>query len=330
MKSHQASFFLKHAVAATLAVASGLLTASTARADDAAPAKSPESDVEQGHDEADERFERGLALFDERDYVSSLAEFRRAYVLKPVYKLRYNIGGVCLELRDYACALKELQAYLAEGGDQISTQRRESVGKNIARASSRVAHLEIVTTEGAQLEVDDQPAGTAPLREDVIVNAGRHKITASRSGWTTETTWVEATGTDSVRVSIALHPLRVEGQATSTPAPERPVSTPSRWTTASFLGLGAGGLLLTGAAIAGISAGVERDDLKEQRFAGPIAPDAMRASADRANTLAITADVLGAAGLVTLGITLGMTLFRSPPTTKAGLGVSPGGFHGTF
>src|SRR5688572_2788380 len=70
-------------------------------------------------DEAAERFERGLTLFDEHDYAASLAEFRRAYVLKPTYKLRYNVGRVCLELRDYVCALEQFEAYLSEGGDQV-------------------------------------------------------------------------------------------------------------------------------------------------------------------------------------------------------------------
>jgi hypothetical protein len=321
---------LKVAASAFALAAVVLTTTSSALAADGEPG--PETPP--AGDEASERFDRGLALFDEGDFVASLAEFRRAYAVKPVYKLRYNIGNVCLELHDYACAMQELTAYLAQGGDSIATERREAVTKLVARASSRVAKVEIVSTPGAEIFIDDQVVGVAPLKAPIVVNAGRRKVTSQKDGFTSKTIVVEAPGTDSLRVVVDLQPLHVIGAPSAAFAPSP--KTPSRFTTASFIGLGVGGALLATAVAVGAVAQSERNDIQRQRFVGPNAPESMRSDADHADALALTANIVGAAGIVTLGATLGITLLRPMPASggspRLGLSFGPkgGGVHGTF
>jgi len=57
-------------------------------------------------EEATQRFKRGLELYEEQDFPNALIEFRRAYELQPSYKILYNLGQVCFQLTEYACALR--------------------------------------------------------------------------------------------------------------------------------------------------------------------------------------------------------------------------------
>ncbi len=66
---------------------------------------------------ARDHFQRGVELFREGDFAAALVEFRRTDELAPTYKLSYNIGQACFELRDYACALSAFRRYLKGGGD---------------------------------------------------------------------------------------------------------------------------------------------------------------------------------------------------------------------
>lgn len=285
--------------------------------------------------QASAHFDRALTLFDEGDFGAALIDFRRAQAIKPSYKLRFNIGGVCLELRDYACALSELQAYLDEGGERVGAERREDVRKKIARAAVRVATVEVVTTPGAQIAIDDDVVGVAPLGRPVVINGGRHRISAQKPGWTSKASVVDASATDALRVVLELQEIAAPAAAPVSRAPEASAPSPSRWTTASFTGLGAGGVLLTGAVIAGLTANAANADVRAERFAGGAPPPELQERADRAQALAMTANALGAAGVVTLGVTLGVTLFRPVAPGRAaqvGISINPsgGGLRGTF
>src|SRR5262245_48943462 len=83
-----------------------------------APTSSPPAAV--GGD-ATAHFQRALELYQEQDFPGALVEFRRAYELNPSYKLFYNIGQVCYQLTDYACALKNFESYLKEGAGSVSS-----------------------------------------------------------------------------------------------------------------------------------------------------------------------------------------------------------------
>jgi tetratricopeptide (TPR) repeat protein len=102
-----------------------LLGPITARAEDKAEAK--------------QRFEKGVALYNNEDFGAALVEFRAAYAAKPHFTVRYNIGITLYKLHRYAEAMDELMAFIAEGGKDIDPDRKKEVLELIEELDSYVA-----------------------------------------------------------------------------------------------------------------------------------------------------------------------------------------------
>jgi tetratricopeptide (TPR) repeat protein len=107
-------------------------------------------------------FDRGVTLYGETDYPGALVEFKRAYALSPNSAVLYNIGEAQYQIQDYASALVTFTRYLVEvppGGPH-----RGEVENNVEVLRTRVGHLTIVTVApGADVSVDDRPAGKTPF-----------------------------------------------------------------------------------------------------------------------------------------------------------------------
>jgi hypothetical protein len=156
-------------------------------------------------DDARSHFNRGVELFKEGDFRAALIEFQRAYDATPNYKVLYNLGQTSLELQDYAGALKAFRGYLDGGGNQIPAARRTQVEADLKKLESRVARLEIlVNVEGADVTIDDVSVGRSPLREPVLVGAGRRKIVVTKAGLTAISRMIDVAGGDKPRVAIEL------------------------------------------------------------------------------------------------------------------------------
>jgi hypothetical protein len=281
-------------------------------------------------DEATRRFKRGLELYEEQDYTNALIELRRAYELAPSYKLLFNIGQICYQLTDYACSLRSFEQYLKDGGNAVSSERRAQVEKDIQRLQTRVGKLEIVTNvEGVDLTIDDVYVGKSPLNSPVVVSAGKRRITATKEGRVPITRIVEAAGTDSMRVELDLIDAAT-GAGSAPPPPSRP----SLWTTWSWVGVGAAGVLGVAAGVTGVLALNASSDLDKIRFTGTSPSSEVTSKQSDVKVLSLTSDILlGAAG-VTLVTTLILTYTRSPstettappkPAARVSIGWSPTG-----
>ncbi|WP_394848082.1 PEGA domain-containing protein [Pendulispora brunnea] len=260
-------------------------------------------------DEAQMRFKRGLELYDEQDFQNALIEFRRAYELQPTYKILYNLGQVCFQLTEYACALRNFEKYLKEGGPNVASDRRAEVERDIAKLQTRIGRIEIVTNvPGVDITIDDTYIGKTPLDASVPVGAGRRKITATKEGRAPLTRIVEVAGTESTRVQ-----LDMVSNVTTVTAPE----TPSKWTTWSTVGvIAAGGLAAVGATT-GILALKASSDLKDSRFAGNTPDSSTENQQSKVKTLSVVTDVFIGAAIATLGTTLILTLTRDPKPEEA-------------
>ncbi len=150
-------------------------------------------------------FDRGVKLYEERDWRAALVEFQRAYTISPQYRVLYNVGQCLYEVEDYVGALDAFEKYLAEGNVQIPPERRDRVQASIVELRGRVAHIRVVTNvEGAEVSVDDTVVGTTPLAAPLLVSAGRRKITAIKPGRTGAVRFVDVAGEDSVGVMLQL------------------------------------------------------------------------------------------------------------------------------
>jgi tetratricopeptide (TPR) repeat protein len=161
-------------------------------------------------DEARQHFQRGVELYHEGSLDAALAEFTKAYALAPNYRVLYNLAQVQNERHDFVAALRLYQQYLEEGGDALSADRREQVTRDIAALQGRVAKVTVgANVAGAELLIDGVPAGTLPLGEPVLVNAGLRQLQVRKVGFETATRTETVADGDAVRVDVELDSLPV-------------------------------------------------------------------------------------------------------------------------
>ena len=134
-------------------------------------------------DEARERFDRGLRLFNQQDNEGALAEFTRAYELVPHALVLYNIGLVYAAMGRPVLAVATLDKLLTSptglDADKLARARAER-----SRQEGSIAEIEILTpVAGASVEVDGVEAGTTPLHQPLRVAAGLRVIGVIAPGY---------------------------------------------------------------------------------------------------------------------------------------------------
>ncbi len=134
-------------------------------------------------EEAKEAFESGVELFKEYRFLESVAEFRRANSLHPTWKINYNIGQCEAALKRYGLAIEAFEAYLSEGGDNITTERHDAVIKELEKLRKMVGIVDVKGPEGLDVFVDGVFRGTTPTEPGIFVSAGaKHVFTVQRDG----------------------------------------------------------------------------------------------------------------------------------------------------
>lgn len=270
--------------------------------------------------EAARRFEHAVKLYGEGEYPLALAEFERVYDLVPDYRVLYNIGQVSMQLGRYARALRVLDEYLQRGGEQIDAERRAHVAADLDSLKGRVALLELVVEPvGADILVDGVSVGTAPLAKPVVVDVGARRVQVRATGYRTRDETLRLAGGDRRELKFVLE--REPERPTTAPEPVQPqpaVGTPStadkpaaapssmRW-----VGWTAAGALAAGAAVTGVLGITAASDLASERDSAGATRQSLDAAERRAKTFLLTADLLGAAALVTGGVTLYFELSKS-------------------
>lgn len=273
------------------------------------------------HDEASKRFARGLELYREGAYPAALIEFRRAYALVPSYKLLYNIGQVCYQLQNYACALQSLEQYLGEGGPDVPATRKTSVDADIAKLRTRVGKVMVrANVPGATVSVDDAPVGKTPL-ESVMVSAGTHRISVAAEGRQPLTRSVSVAGEETATVEFEFTESG-RGKADANP---QPVSTPKSSAPIPSWPFWAGTVALAaGAGITGYLALQNSNDLENQRNTFGSTSDGLHNTQQKATSMALASDILTGAAVVCGGVALYLTVTskkRSEPVGQSGYDV---------
>jgi hypothetical protein len=282
-------------------------------------------------DDAKIHFQRGVALYKDSDFRAALIEFQRAYQAVPNYKLLYNIGQASLELQDYAGALSAFRRFLADGGREVSPDRRKQVEAELRRLEARVARLLVRSdADDAEILVDDVPVGRTPLSAPVLVGAGRRRVSLHKIGLPPVTRTLDLAGGDETSVDIMMGtqkvitepaPVGAPSSATlslaSTSTPGEPAAEsaslrgggPSTWT---WVGIATTGTLALGTAIVGSAAIVSKSDWDRAVSAFPGDAEKTAAAGSRTQALAAATDVL----LVATGVAA-VSTFVLALTTRA-------------
>ena len=250
-----------------------------------------------------------MAAFTGERYEEAAQAFRKAYELKPSWKLFFNIGQSEAAAKRSGLALEAFESYLAQGGDDVPEARREEVLVEVERLRKMVGMAKIHAPEGATVFVDGVKRGEASLLGKFPVAAGvKHTIWAVVDGNKLPQKVFKVTGGDTVTVDL------VE-EVEKGPASDDPDSEPidpgksddgsSRMTTIGWVAVGVGGALLLGGAITGgMALNLDSDldnDCEDEHCLSNRQPDI-----DKLNNLSLTADILigvGAAAAAT-GIVL--------------------------
>lgn len=278
-------------------------------------------------------FQRGVALYGEADYRAALVEFKRAYSVAPNVAVLYNIGETQYQLQDYAGALTTFTGFITESGPNES--HRGEVQSTIEVLRSRVGHLTVTTDPpGAEVAIDDQTVGRTPLEDRILVGIGRRKVTASMTGRSAVTRFVDVAAADNVTVKLSLPAATsdVPPELSTLPPPASPSAPPNATSgsTLRIVGWSATGVLAAGAGVSGVLALEEANQLSKSRNTYPTTEEVLRNESRLTSTYSILADSLTAAAVVVGGITLFSTVsaaLRRPSETGARVWVGPASAH---
>jgi tetratricopeptide (TPR) repeat protein len=158
-------------------------------------------------DEARERFDRGLKLFEEGDSAGALSEFKRAYELVASPVVLYNIGLVYEAMRRPVDAVDALDKVLANPSGLTADQLARAT-KVRDEQRRRIASVRLVTSApGAVVDVDGILVGKTPLKSPVRFAGGTHVIAVTLTGFHPFRKEVTIAGGDAEDLAVELVPL---------------------------------------------------------------------------------------------------------------------------
>jgi hypothetical protein len=170
--------------------------------------------------EAIERFEKGVAFFDEEKYDAALAEFLKSYDLAPNPALLYNIGICFYETGKLVEALEHFTLFLEEKGKGMKSSLRKEVEGYIADIEDRIGYLEVTCSEdGALMKIDDVKEFKTPLSEPVPLETGFHKLVVRMAGFEPYKTEFSLATKEKKSLDVVLEE-KIETVAAAVPQPE--------------------------------------------------------------------------------------------------------------
>ncbi len=244
-------------------------------------------------DEAQDRYKRGIELYEEENFTAALVEFKRAYELIPAYQVLYNVARTCYQLRDYVCALRTFERYVADGASSIDAKRKEEVEREMVSIRRRVANVTLRATAGATISVDGGAVGDAPLPTVLHVNEGRRLIRATMVGHDPVEKVLDYVGgaTTSLDLSFSAQSVATGPQRDYTVPSTEKSSSNAKW----YLWGGTAVLAVATGVTGGLALGAS-GDAKDIRNNGGSLSDYDSAES-KMRSLSVVTDVLGIATL---------------------------------
>jgi MYXO-CTERM domain-containing protein len=166
---------------------------------------------ELAKEEAKKRFERGLALVNERAWDAALAEFSESVRLYPTRGARQNSAFCLRELGRQDEALTEYEALLRDYPDMDQKKKLEAQ-EAISALRTLVGSIEIDAAEpGAMIVIDGRQRGTYPTTAPLRVPSGSHVVRVFKQGFVPFETRVEVASRQAQRVEAKLLALTESG-----------------------------------------------------------------------------------------------------------------------
>jgi len=191
--------------AALLLAVSALMGGSTARAEE----KDAVTEM------ARRRFQEGVKFFDQKRYEEARGAFLQAYALKRHPALLLNLAQSEIRSGHPAEAARHFAGFLRESANPSALERSEAE-KGLREARSKLARIQISAPSGAEVFVNGESVGQAPIADPVDVAPGTHNIEA-RLGTKTASTSVSVVVSRLAAATVSFE---------SAPPPPPPVAEP--------------------------------------------------------------------------------------------------------
>jgi len=233
-------------------------------------------------DRAELAFKDGNRAFAAGDYHAAFDAYRAAWSLKQTFDIACNLGRTEVELalaRDAAEHLDYcLRTFSVSSRGEVRDANKR-FRELFARVRREVAALSVeVHPTGAEISVDGASYGVAPLKVDLFLEPGEHRVRARLSGFQDEERVVNAEAGGTLKVSMTLEhaPAALAVAAPAVAAPREEAPPPSHGIEPRTVALIAGsGLSLVALGIGvgfTLDASAARDDAKslgKKIHAGP-------------------------------------------------------------
>jgi hypothetical protein len=155
-------------------------------------------------EKARELYTEGTKAMDSGRYGEAHAALLAAWSLKQHAQIAANLGAAEVQLGRYRDAAAHLTFYLREAPKE-KVKERLSAQELLARARKHVGALSIkVEPAGAEVLVDGEIVGKAPLAEEVFVDPGARVIEARQEGYATRKQAVSVAAGASQSVTLTL------------------------------------------------------------------------------------------------------------------------------
>ena len=125
---------------------------------------------------AKQRFGEGVKHYAKKRYDRALASFLQAYALTKNPAILFNLGITSVKLGNPLNAVHFFEQFLRDASTATPEQRARAESA-IARARESLGSVEIIAPDGADIAIDGEPIGRAPLAAPVAVQPGDHTIT---------------------------------------------------------------------------------------------------------------------------------------------------------
>jgi hypothetical protein len=164
------------------------------------------------------RFQEGVEFFDKGQFENARAAFLQAYALKKHPAVLLNLAQSSLRSGHTLESAKFFQQYLREATTATPAQRADAE-RGLADARKKLGQLEVSAPAGAEISVDGERVGTAPLVEPVDVEPGSRVVRMQAPDGTTDSQNVSATAGTKLPVRLG----QQQAAAVPPPVPVAPV-----------------------------------------------------------------------------------------------------------
>jgi hypothetical protein len=179
----------------------------------AAPARREKSLSESLHGAAKDAYQSAELLFNSRDFRGAIAEYQQAYDLSKDARLLYNMAIAQKELREYARMQASLVRYKVEVAASISPEDQAAVDSALAAIQNLVGRVAVnVNIAGAKITLDGESVGNSPLATPLVIDLGKHTLSAEAPGFEVGTKSIEIAGGTETSVALVLVPEVKTGQ----------------------------------------------------------------------------------------------------------------------